>query len=77
MWGWMKNPQSLVGSRPAQHKSAACFFAAHAVSHKGLVSKPRGLQIEHGMEPKIFWSAKCGRGFPNRGSLAILKIGTA
>jgi len=66
-----------LAAAPLSINQLLVFFAAHAVSHKGLVTKPRGLQIEHGMEPKIFWSAKCGKGLPNRGCLAALKTGAA
>lgn len=41
------------------------FLTAHAVSHTGAGLQPKDLStsIGLGMEPKIFWTAKSGRGF--------------
>ncbi|GAB4174354.1 MAG: hypothetical protein Tsb0017_17280 [Geothermobacteraceae bacterium] len=51
-------------NRSIRTLSVIGFLTAHAVSRAGAGSQPQNLSttIGHGMEPKIFWTAKSGRG---------------
>ncbi|MGO9117444.1 MAG: hypothetical protein ACLQPD_07490 [Desulfomonilaceae bacterium] len=58
--------QILEANLPDQLSGAhAGLFAAHVVSHQWVGPRTTRFVIKtigHGMEPKIFWSANCGRG---------------